>query len=150
MSIAEANMATDDEKILKMILRITARELGEEICFSTYRSALGLLVKGAFSAALGPVAFVLPLEDVITFATKLGYRYVQGWRQARVAGVVYDYETTKSGVTRARVSDPATLTSMPVPLPKEIEISTSDLFRPMPEWQQQFPFLNQPIQRMCH
>ncbi|NWG07845.1 MAG: hypothetical protein HXY35_14305 [Chloroflexi bacterium] len=129
-------MSRNDSKgevVLKTLLKVTTRELGEEMVFSSYKSLLGIAIRGGLQFALGPVGYVLPLADLIAWMTRLGAKTVVELYKSQAFGTSYRIRSGSSGILIAENDKPLTLRDFPVKLPEYMEIPRTDLFPAKPQ-----------------
>lgn len=117
-----------DPQILEILLKVIAKDLGEEALYSSYKSVLGILLRGGLTFALGPVGYALPVSDLVAWLTKISIKTAAEIREARVSGVTYNVHTTGSGLLIAETNNSAALQSLPFHLPEYLELSRNDLF----------------------
>ena len=114
-------MSKDGEVILlDVVLRHFVSELKDALVFDvTFKSVVGLLLKGSLCATFGPLGAIFP--DIATFFAKVGYKSAQE---------IYNVRRTSSGLIIAERERSVISSHSPTQMPEHYEIPLTDLMTP--------------------
>ncbi len=115
------------ELILKTLLQVAAKELEEEVIFSSYKAVLGLVIRGGLQFALGPIGYALPFADLIAWMTKIGAKTVLELPKSKDQGTLFQIRSGRSGILIVENIQPVTLRDFPIQLPDYLEITRTEL-----------------------